>query len=65
MSATSAQVALRFRVQGGYLSLGVVSGSGAVQTLGEVFDATYPAGQAGLRAGPTGASFDGVRVGSG
>jgi hypothetical protein len=65
VSSASRQVALRFRVQGGYLSVGVVSESGAVQTLGEVFDTTYAGGQAGLRARAAGASFDAVRIGAG
>jgi hypothetical protein len=56
---------VRFRVQGGYLSVGIVAASGAVTTLGEVFDATYPAGQAGLSTRGVAGSFDNVRVSAG
>jgi hypothetical protein len=65
VSNAAAQVALRFRAQGGMLAVGIVSPSGAVQTLGEVFDTTYTAGRAGLRTRSVAASFDGVRVGGG
>jgi hypothetical protein len=58
----SAPSRLELAVQG---ASGVAAASGAVTTLGEVFDTTYPAGQAGLSTKTVTASFDDFRVSAG
>ena len=45
--------------------MGIVSPSGAIVTLGTVYDTTYAGGVAGLRTRGASASFDGVRVSGG
>ncbi|HEY2509457.1 MAG TPA: RICIN domain-containing protein [Polyangiaceae bacterium] len=59
------QTAVRFAAVGGTLTLGVLRPSGAVDTLGEVFDVRFAGGKAGLRANGVAASFDAVRVTAG
>ncbi len=62
VEAGAPQVALRFAVQGGHLTIGIVTASGAVHTLGSVYDTQFASGQAGLRTNGLTASFDAVRV---
>ena len=62
---TPGQVAIRFSVQGGYLTMGIVEPSGEVRTLGSVYDTEFPAGQVGLRTSGATCSFDDVRISGG
>ena len=63
--ATPGQIDIRFSAAGGYLTMGIVGPSGAISTLGSVYDTEFSGGQVGLRTSGLTCSFDDVRVTAG
>ncbi len=63
--ASTSALELRASAQGGTLTFAVVRPSGAIQTLGSVFDTSFPSGKAGLSAQGAPATFTAVRVTAG